>query len=133
MEAERARAAELKELLQTIDGALRELRARSRQMVVILRGAGEDLAVAVDHIDSVASVDVEQIVPRPLQALESRGDAADLLVGSVVRRHDASDLVQILDVERLFHSAGVSLDRSSEPQGATLGGPETAGGLERVA
>lgn len=114
---ERARGGELKELLQGFDGAMRELESRGRQMVVILQGEEEDLAVAVDHIDSVASVGIEQIVPRPLQALESREEAADLLVSSVVRRHDDSDLIQILDVCRLFRSAGVGGATRVESQG----------------
>lgn len=104
---ERAQGFELKDLLQGFEGLLRDVRARERQMVVILSGAEENLALAVDHIDSVASVDVDQIVPRPLHELETGERAVDLLVSSVVRRHEQTELIQILDVERLFRSAGM--------------------------
>jgi purine-binding chemotaxis protein CheW len=126
---ERARGFELKDLLQGFDGLLRDVRGRGRQMVVILRGAQENLAVAVDHIDSVASVDADQILPRPLHGLESGERSADLLVSSIVRRHDQTDLIQILDVERLFRSAGVgSLDPALE---STL--PESTGAMGSAA
>lgn len=112
---ERVQGFEVKDLLQGFDGLLRDVRARGRQMVVILRGAEENLALAVDHIDSVASVETSQMLPRPLHALEAGERAADLLVSSIVRRQDQADLIQILDVERLFRSAGIgSPDRCIE-------------------
>lgn len=104
---EHAEAFELKDLLQGFDGVLRDVRSRGRQMVVILRGPQENLAIAVDHIDCVASVDVGEIVPRPLHALETNAPESDLLVSCVVRKHERTELIQILDVDRVFRSTGV--------------------------
>lgn len=103
----RAENAELREMREACEGVARELRSRSKQMVVILRGLRENLGIAVDHIDSVASVDADQILPRPLLSLESSHASPDLLVTSVVRMHDQSPLVQVLDVDRVFRTSGV--------------------------
>lgn len=103
----RIRNEELRDLRESIDRVVREVRSRGRQMIIVLRGADESLGIAVDHIDSVTGVDVDQILPRPLHGLETGDGAADVLVSSVVRRHDQSALVQILDVDRVFRTAGV--------------------------
>lgn len=110
----RIRNGELADLRDAIDRVVREIRSRGRQMIIVLRGHDESLGIAVDHIDSVTGVEVDQIVPRPLHGLEAADADADVLVSCVVRRHDRSALVQILDVERVFRTAGViPVDRAS--------------------
>lgn len=112
----RIRNEELGDLRDAIDRVVREIRARGRQMIIVLRGADESLGIAVDHIDSVTGVETDQIVPRPLHGLEAGDASADVLVSCVVRRHDRSALVQILDVERVFRTAGViPVDPASIP------------------
>lgn len=103
----RAENAELREMREAFEGVARDLRSRARQMVVILRGLRENLGIAVDHIDAVASVDADQILPRPLLSLESSQASPDLLVASVVRTPDDTSLVQVLDVGRVFRTSGV--------------------------
>jgi len=116
-EIDTAREIDLSDMIQLFDTTVREIRERSHQMVVILRGDKENLGLAVDKVESVATVDSEHEDPRPLQDLELRGSSAasdmELLVSSVVRSEDDDSLIQVLDVEKVFASAGVGYSAPS--------------------
>ncbi|MEZ4331088.1 MAG: chemotaxis protein CheW [Myxococcota bacterium] len=109
---------ELRDYSETVDRALRELRSWERPMIIVLSGRDERLGIAVDHIDAVTDVRADEIAARPLQALEHVESSADLIVASVVRQSDPSELIQILDVERVFLSAGVTPPTAASEQTA---------------
>ena len=102
-----AREVDLADMIHLFDTTVREVKERSRQMVVILRGETENLGLAVDKIESVATVDSDHVDPRPLRELESMQEKATLLVTRVVRSENEEGLIQVLDVDRVFASAGI--------------------------
>ncbi|HEB88373.1 MAG TPA: hypothetical protein ENI85_02280 [Deltaproteobacteria bacterium] len=107
-EIDLAREVDLSDMIRLFDITVREIKERSRQMVVILRGKDENLGLAVDKVDSVATVENEKVDPRPLHDLESDDAESALLVDSVVRSGNDGGLIQILDVDRIFSSAGIA-------------------------
>ena len=114
------RQGDLSEMVRLFDGTIRDIQERSRQMVIILQGKEETLGLAVDRIDSVATVEEGFVDPRPLRDLEASETADELLVTSVVRSKGDAGLIQVLDVERVFASAGVGYSdpfQASEPAG----------------
>ncbi len=106
-EIDLAREVDLSDMIRLFDITVRDIKARSRQMVILLKGESENLGIAVDSVDSVITVYEDQIDPRPLRALDTEDAGTEFLVDSVVRSADESGLVQILDVGRVFASAGV--------------------------
>ncbi len=107
-EIDLAREVDLSDMIRLFDLTIREIKERSRQMVVILRGEEENLGLAVDKVDSVATVENDNVDRRPLHDLESTDPEAALLVTSVVRSTNDGGLIQILDVDRIFASAGIA-------------------------
>ena len=107
-EIDLAREVDLRDMIRLFDITVRDIKARSRQMVIILKGETENLGLAVDRIDSVTTVHDDQVDPRPLKDLDADDAKGNLLVASVVRTDDARGLIQILDVDKVFASAGIN-------------------------
>ncbi|MCP5068442.1 MAG: hypothetical protein GY946_17920 [bacterium] len=102
-----ARETELRDMIDLFDHTTREMVDRSRQMVIILQGEAENLGLAVDRIDSVATIEDTHIDPRPLHELERTGSVDDMLVSHVVLSTEDDGIIQVLDVDRLFSTAGI--------------------------
>lgn len=107
-EIDLAREVDLSDMIRLFDVTVREIKERSRQMIVVLRGRDENLGLAVDKVDSVATVENAEVDPRPLQEMEPSVRETAMLVDSVVRSGREGGLIQILDVDRVFASAGIA-------------------------
>ncbi|MCP5058384.1 MAG: hypothetical protein GY937_16900 [bacterium] len=123
-EVDAGREVDLGDMIRITDATVSEMRERSHQMVVILRGEKENLGLAVDKVESVTTVDSEHVEPRPLQDLDSSGSVPapdeELLVTSVVRSENNGGLIQVLDVEKLFASAGVGYSDSAPDESSQI-------------
>lgn len=114
------RESEFQIALDLFDRIELDIHERERQMIVVLKGQDENLGIAVDRVDSVATFEASRIEARPLQGLSIDDEGNDLLVTHVVRSEEEHHLIQILDVDQLLSSAGVACS-SAEAEASAEG------------
>lgn len=98
---QRTRNRELRQLIDLFAEAKATLRQCSREVAVVLRRSGRQLAVCVDEVSAVERLDPSSMQPLP----PGMGAGAGRLTPQVARKGNSGPLVLVADVDRLFSSA----------------------------
>jgi chemotaxis signal transduction protein len=95
---EKARATELKALVQLFNEAIQAVHVSDRELAIILRRGSENIAISVDAAESVETLSAEREADVPEEIAAHASD----LTRRTVRRSEGDEILFMLEADRLF-------------------------------